>query len=144
MQVVVQKKRQVKQSLTSLFFAQLMNGTGHAGSSSHRPLGFGSRAAFVCHRTVAPNWDAATVVVRTTPQSFKPRPAGLFLCRPLGTPPGGPPAYLKRWAKLRSAMTTRMAATARTIPKTYASLAASGFGAMCPLLALDRCRHAGL
>src|SRR5262245_27638558 len=26
-------------------------------------------------------------------------------------------------------------ATARTIPKTYASLAGSGFGAMCPLLA---------
>src|SRR6516164_5420466 len=32
-------------------------------------------------------------------------------------------------------MTTRMAATARTIPKTYASLAGSGLSAMCPLLA---------
>src|SRR5262249_40608353 len=32
-------------------------------------------------------------------------------------------------------MIARMAATARTIPKTYASLAGSGFGAMCPLLA---------
>src|SRR5215510_15076214 len=35
-------------------------------------------------------------------------------------------------------MIARMAATARTIPKTYASLAGSGFGAMCPLLAPDR------
>ena len=33
----------------------------------------------------------------------------------------------------------RMAATARTIPKTYASLASSGFGGMCLLLAPDRC-----
>src|SRR6516165_7239252 len=33
-------------------------------------------------------------------------------------------------------MIARMiAVTARTIPKTYASLAGSGFGAMCPLLA---------
>src|SRR5215470_18632646 len=32
-------------------------------------------------------------------------------------------------------MIARIAATARTIPKTYASLAGSGFGAMCPLLA---------
>jgi hypothetical protein len=69
MQVVVQKKRQVKQSLTSLFFAQLMNGTGHAGSSSHRPLGFGSRAAFVRYCRCLDE-----------PQTFKPRPyAGLFL-----------------------------------------------------------------
>jgi len=47
-----------------------MNGTGHAGSSSHRPLGFGSRAAFVRHGSAAlsltcwcgwsPNpWDSA-------------------------------------------------------------------------------------
>src|SRR5262249_46773703 len=28
-------------------------GRATAGSSSHRPLGFGSRAAFVCHRTAA-------------------------------------------------------------------------------------------
>jgi len=29
-------------------------------------------------------------------------------------------------------------AMAKTIPKTYASLAASGFGAMCPLLTRQR------
>jgi|SRR5262245_2450963 len=31
-------------------------------------------------------------------------------------------------------------AIARTVPKTNASLADSGFGAICPLLAPDRCR----
>ena len=63
------KKHKSKQSIGSLFFAQLlMNGTGHAGSSSHRPLGFGSQAAFVCHRTAAG-------VRRSRSQSQEPRPA---------------------------------------------------------------------
>src|SRR5215831_13862827 len=43
-------------------------------------------------------------------------------------------------AKLCVVIARMIAATARTIPKTYASLAGSGFGAMCPLLAPDRCR----
>jgi hypothetical protein len=47
------KKHKSNNQSGSLFFAQLMSGTGPAGSSSHRPLGFGSRAAFVCHRTAA-------------------------------------------------------------------------------------------
>src|SRR5262249_13140222 len=37
-----------------------------------------------------------------------------------------------------------IAATARTVPKTNASLAGSGFGAMCALLAPDKCCHGAL
>jgi len=52
MQVVVQKNTsQTINQLVILRTADERNRT--AGSSSHRPLGFGSRAAFVCHRTAA-------------------------------------------------------------------------------------------
>jgi hypothetical protein len=45
------------------------------------------------------------------------------------------PLYELGAAKLRVVIARMIAATARTIPKTYASLAGSGFVAMCPLLA---------
>ena len=52
MQLVVQKNTsQTINQLVILRTADERNRT--AGSSSHRPLGFGSRAAFVCHRTAA-------------------------------------------------------------------------------------------
>src|SRR5262245_39618044 len=52
MQVVVQKNTsQTINQLVILRTADERNRT--AGSSSHRPLGFGSRAAFVCHSYVA-------------------------------------------------------------------------------------------
>src|SRR5215831_15053675 len=47
-------------------------------------------------------------------------------------------------AKLCVVIARMIAATARTIPKTNASLAGSGFGAMCPLLAPDKCCHGAL
>src|SRR5215475_12915422 len=47
-------------------------------------------------------------------------------------------------AKLCVVIARMIAATARTIPKTNASLAGSGFGAMCLLLAPDKCCHGAL
>jgi hypothetical protein len=48
MQVIVQKN--TSQTINQLVILRTVDERNRtAGSSSHRPLGFGSRAAFVCH-----------------------------------------------------------------------------------------------
>jgi hypothetical protein len=61
MQAVVQKK-QVKQSLSSLFFVQLMNGTGHRRQFIAQAARLSSRAALVrSDRTFIPPDNAAAM-----------------------------------------------------------------------------------